>query len=76
MPHLGRVAHWDLKDFRDWAEAALVTIRDLRRSFQEPGDLAWRAQAAEALTTARFDAPGLYAWLAARPARDHLTKVA
>lgn len=76
MPHLGRVAHWDLKDFRDWAEAALVTIRELRRSFQEPGDLAWRAQAAEALTTARLDAPGLYAWLAARPARDHLTKVA
>lgn len=76
MPHLGRVAHWDLNDFRDWAETALVTIRDLRRSFQEPGDLAWRAQAAEALTSARLDAPGLSAWLKARPARDHLTKVA
>lgn len=76
MPHLGRVAHWDIKDFRDWTEAALVTIRDLRRSFQEPGDLAWRAQAADALIAARLDAPGLYAWLAARPARDHLTRVA
>ena len=76
VPHLGRVAHWDLKDFRDWAEVALVTVRELRRSFQEPGDLAWRAQAAEALLGARLDAPGLYAWLAARPAREHLTRVA
>lgn len=76
MPHLGRVAHWDLKDFREWAEAALVTIRELRRSFQEPGDLAWRAQAAEELAAARLDAPGLYSWLAARPARDHLTRIA
>lgn len=76
MPHLGRVAYWDVKDFRDWAEVALVAIRELRRSFLEPGDLAWRAQAAEALTAARLDAPGLYKWLASRPARDHLTKVA
>lgn len=66
MPHLARVAHWDLKDFRDWAEVALVTIRDLRRSFQEPGDLVWRAQAAEALTTAKLDALGLYTWLACK----------
>lgn len=75
MPHLGRVAHWDVDDFRRWAERALVTIRDLRRDFQEPGDLAWRAQAAQALTEARADAPGLFAWLAARPAREHLTGV-
>lgn len=75
MPHLGRVAHWDLDDFRAWAETALVTVRELRREFQEPGDLAWRAQAAEALSEIRADAPGLYSWLAARPARDHLVEV-
>lgn len=75
MPHLGRVAHWDLADFREWAERALVTIRDLRRDFQEPGDLAWRAQAAGALSENRVDAPGLFAWLSARPAREHLTAV-
>lgn len=76
MPHLGRVAHWDLGEFREWAEAALVTVRELRRSFREPGDLAWRAQAAEALSEVRADAPSLYAWLAARPARDYLERVA
>jgi len=75
MPHLGRVAHWNLDDFREWAEMALVTVRELRRSFREPGDLVWRAQAAAALSEVRADAPSLYAWLAARPARDHLLKV-
>jgi len=75
MPHLGRVAHWDLEEFREWAEAALVTVRELRRGFREPGDLVWRSQAAEALSGIRADAPSLYSWLAARPACDHLAKV-
>jgi hypothetical protein len=75
MPHLTRVVHWDLDDFRQWAEQALVTIRDLRRDFQEPGDLAWRARAAEALVESRVDASSLHVWLAARPAREHLSAV-
>lgn len=75
MPHLGRVAYWDLEEFREWAETALVTVRELRRDFREPGDLVWRVQAAEALTEVRADAPSLYAWLVSRPARDHLIKV-
>lgn len=75
MPHLRRVAYWDLEEFREWAETALVTVRELRRGFREPGDLAWRVQAAEALSEARADAPSLYAWLAARPACDHLKRV-
>ena len=75
LPHLGRVSHWALEDFREWAEKALVMVRELRRSFVEPGDLAWRAQAAEALESVRADAPGLVAWLVKRPARDHLKKM-
>jgi hypothetical protein len=75
MPHLGRILHWDLDDFRVWAEEALVPVRELRRSFVEPGDLVWRAQAADALVSTRVDAPGLAAWLAKRPARDHLKAV-
>ncbi|WP_329839703.1 DEAD/DEAH box helicase [Stenotrophomonas geniculata] len=74
-PHLKLVAHWGLDDFRRWADTALVAVRELRRSFQEPGDLVWRAQAARALTEVCADAPSLYAWLAARPAREHLIKV-
>jgi hypothetical protein len=74
MPHLGRVGYWDLVNFLEWAETALVTIRELRRTFKEPGDLVWRVQAAEALSDIRADGPGLYAWLASRPARDFLMK--
>jgi hypothetical protein len=44
MPHLARVSYWNLDDFREWAEQALVAVRELRRSFVEPGDLAWRAR--------------------------------
>jgi hypothetical protein len=75
VPHLGRVSYWDLDDFRHWAERALVTVRELRRTFAEPGDLVWRAQAADAFASSRLDAPGLAAWLAKRPARDHLAVV-
>lgn len=75
LPHLSRFSHWDLEDFRAWAEKTLVMVRELRRSFVEPGDLAWRAQAVKALESVRADAPGLAAWLAMRPARDHLKKV-
>ena len=73
MPSLSKVSYWPIADFREWAEAALVTIRELRRTFTEPGDLAWRAEAATAMEAARLDAPGLVAWLLKRPARDLMT---
>ncbi len=75
VPHLGRVSLWPLAEFREWAEQALVAIRELRRTFVEPGDLAWRAEAATALLEARADVDGLSAWLTTRRARDHLTPV-
>ncbi len=74
-PHLNRVWYWGLDEFRDWAEEALVAVRELRRSFVESGDLEWRAKAAEALISVRADAPGLTAWLSKRPARKHLSEV-
>jgi hypothetical protein len=75
VPHLGRFAHWDLADFRKWADGALDVVRELRRTFVEPGDLAWRAEAAARLEEARADAPGLARWLSERPARDCLKPV-
>jgi hypothetical protein len=75
IPHLGRVAFWSLKDFKDWADGVLDTVRELRRKFGEPGDLDWRAKAAAALEEAGADAPGLYDRLARQPARDHLKEV-
>lgn len=75
VPHLQRLAYWHLDDFRNWAEQALTVVRDLRRSFQEPGDLVWRAEAAESLSASMVDAPGLVAWLNKRPASDNLEEV-
>ena len=76
MPVLGRVAYWDLEAFRAWADTALQTVRNLRRSFREPGELAWRADASSALAAIGADAPGLYATLSSRMANRHLQRVA
>jgi len=70
MPSLGKVSYWPLGEFRVWAEAALVAIRELRRTFVEPGDLAWRATAAETLEAAKLDGPGLVKWLSQRVASN------
>jgi hypothetical protein len=75
MPHLGRVAFWGLTEFGRWADKALEVVRDLRREFVEPGDLAWRAQAARKLEEIRADAPSLSAWLSQRPAKQQLKEV-
>jgi hypothetical protein len=57
VPHLGRVGLWSLEEFRNWADAALDTVREIRRKFVEPGDLDWRANAAVLLEKAGADAP-------------------
>lgn len=46
IPHLRTVALWQIEEFRQWSAAALRTLRDLRRTFGQAGDLAWRAEAA------------------------------
>jgi len=45
--HLADVALWPLDEFRQWAQDALATVREVRKTFVEPGDLEWRARAAE-----------------------------
>jgi hypothetical protein len=45
--HLADVALWPVKDLREWAQRALVTVREARKTFVEAGDLVWRAKVAE-----------------------------
>lgn len=71
-PHLSSVCLWPLKEFRDWAKDALAVVRELRRSFGEPGDLVWRAQAAEAFESMGLDAVSLLQKLKGRVAADEL----
>ncbi|QPC87503.1 DEAD/DEAH box helicase [Mesorhizobium sp. NBSH29] len=72
LPHLNTVLFWNLSDFREWAKTALSTLRELRRTFSEPGDLVWRAQAAELFERHGLDAPGLLLNLKSKVAADIL----
>jgi hypothetical protein len=54
VPHLATVLTWPLASFREWAKEALVVLRDLKKTFQEPGDLEWRASALDAFRRARL----------------------
>ena len=72
MPHLKEVALWPLKEFRLWAGEALQTLRELRRTFSEPGDLVWRAQAAESFELNGLDATSLFNKLKSNPASKQL----
>jgi hypothetical protein len=54
MPHLQDVFTWPLESFRQWAKNALAILRDLKKTFREPGDLAWRSTALEAYQRSRL----------------------
>ena len=75
VPHLQGVSLWPLSEFRAWAEAAVATVRELRSTFIEPGNLIWRARAADLFAQNGLDVPGLAARLRQRAARDHLEPV-
>lgn len=73
--HVKDVALWSLDEFQNWAGNALATIRKLRTTFVEPGDLRWRTTAAEAFKQAGLDAPSLKTSLRSQPVADSLEQV-
>src|SRR5690554_4471226 len=74
-PHLNEVMFWDLNDFKDWASHVLDVIRGLRTTFQEPGDLAWRAEVVGRLMTAGLDINSIKEALYSRRCKDVLEVV-
>ena len=74
-PHLKEVYLWTLSDFRTWAQNALTVVRSLRNTLNPPCDLAWRAEASEALEANGLGAVQIAGMLKARPASEHLTIV-
>jgi len=68
LPHLAAVSLWPLTQFREWASSALSAIRDLRKTFVEPGNLIWRASAAETLNSEGISAPVLFSKLKSQSA--------
>ncbi len=74
-PHLSGVSLWSLDEFRAWAAKAVSIVRELRKTFVEPGDLDWRRMAAEELEKETLDMHGLVRMLEAKPALSILQKV-
>jgi len=72
VPHLNNVKLWRLEDFKEWAIVALETVRELRSTFQQAGDLVWRAEAAAKLVASGVDVDSLKALLSSKPCRDLL----
>lgn len=75
MPHLGNVSLWKLADFKKWANDAMLTIRELRKTFIEPGDLVWRAEAANVLQAKCLDMTSLSGFLKCQIAKELLGEV-
>jgi hypothetical protein len=67
IPTLKKLRYWNLDDFRAWATNALRVLREIRRDFPGPGNLAWRTSAAEKLKTAS---------IAPRQLKEMLTRTA
>ena len=75
VPHLHTVSLWEIDEFREWAKLALRTLRNLRRTFGQAGDLVWRAHAAERFVQAGLGADQIYDWLKGRIASGILQSV-
>jgi hypothetical protein len=54
IPSLKKVHYWHLDNFRSWAKNALQVVREIRREFPGPGNLAWRTATAEKLKRANI----------------------
>ena len=73
--HLKDVALWPLDEFNTWAVNAVSIIRELRVTFVDVGDLAWRAEAAEKFEYNDLGALQLAAKLRHNIAADNLELV-
>ncbi|WP_040726656.1 DEAD/DEAH box helicase family protein [Thiomicrorhabdus sp. Kp2] len=72
LPHLSGFFFWTLADFKEWAQIAMRTMREIRKTFVEPGDLVWRAQAIEVLQANGVDVLSLKNSLKSKVAKSYL----
>ena len=75
VAHLDNVAVWPLDKFRCWAEKAVAIVREVRKTFFEPGNLEWRQMTAEKFGQNSLDASGLYAKLKSQSVADFLEEI-
>jgi Rad3-related DNA helicase len=72
VPHLVDFCVWSLDEFREWATNAIATVREIRRTFIEPGDSSWRLQAQVAFEDNGLSARSLRERFQASPANQVL----
>ena len=75
VPHAQPLRYWKYADFINWAELALQTIRELRTTFFEQGDLVWQAEAATLLKQRGLDFSSVVRFLDTHPLVDCMTHV-
>ncbi len=73
VPHAQELRFWKLDDFLTWARKALETVRELRTTFFEQGDLVWQANAATMLKDRGLDFASVITYLDGKLAVDCLT---
>ena len=72
-PHLEKVALWSLDGFKEWACEVISVIRQLRKTFPEPGNLDWRQEAVQTFKTKGFDMPTFFNKLRSQSANKLLS---
>jgi len=72
LTFLSGVSLWKLNDFRIWSTEALRIIRELRKTYIQPGDLVWRAEAAALIQGKCLDIVSLNRHLKSQQAKEIL----
>jgi hypothetical protein len=75
IPHAESLKFWEYDEFRTFAANALQTIRILRQSFYEAGDLVWQNQAADSIKENRLDLTSIIEDLNKHPVVENLTEI-
>jgi hypothetical protein len=75
VPHAKTLHYWSLDDFLAWATMAVATVRELRATFFEQGDLVWQVDAATTLKDKGLDLASVVQQLRGNMAVDRLRHV-
>jgi len=71
-PHISNLMFWPLDEFKAWSVKSLAILRELRSTFSEAGDMAWRAEAAKKFDDNCMSASAITKLLKDNPAEKHL----
>lgn len=63
LPHLANTKFWPVGEYRSWATNVLSEIRELRKTFSGPGNLAWRSVAMSKYKALNLDPKGMRGFL-------------